>query len=67
MDLILSAEKKRSEIRDMVKATEKAEVQRAVDMLQCVEQEVTTLRKRDKDLVQLAQLDDDFFFVRVTL
>lgn len=51
----------------MVKATEEAEVQRAVDMLQCVEQEVTTLRKRDKDLVQLAQLDDDFFFIRVTL
>ncbi|XP_058240372.1 E3 ubiquitin-protein ligase TRIM65-like isoform X1 [Hemibagrus wyckioides] len=64
MDLILSAERKRSEIRDMVKATKEAEVQRAVDMLQCVEQEVTTLRKRDKDLVQLAQLNDDFLFVR---
>ncbi|KAG7314256.1 hypothetical protein KOW79_022752 [Hemibagrus wyckioides] len=64
MDLILSAERKRSEIRDMVKATKEAEVQRAVDMLHCVEQEVTTLRKRDKDLVQLAQLNDDFLFVR---
>lgn len=65
-ELISSAERKRSEIRDLVKARENAEVQRAENILKRMEQEVAELKKRDDELTQLPQLDDDFLFIRVT-
>lgn len=67
MESIGSAERKRSEIRVIIKATEEAEVQRAEEILQRMEQEVTKLKKRDNELVQLPQLDDDFLFLTVSL
>ncbi|KAM9434073.1 E3 ubiquitin/ISG15 ligase TRIM25-like [Clarias gariepinus] len=51
-------------IREIIKATEEAEVERAEETLQCMEQEVLKLKKRENELVQLGQLDDDFTFLR---
>lgn len=66
VELINSAERKRLEIREVIKATEEAEVQRADGILKRMEQEVSKLRERDNELVQFAHLDDDFLFVLVT-
>ncbi|KAI5610073.1 tripartite motif-containing protein 16-like, partial [Silurus asotus] len=65
-DLIRSAERKRSEIRGIIKATEEAEVHRAEKILHFLEQGVTELKEREKKLVQLSNLEDDFLFVKVT-
>ncbi|KAF5889513.1 tripartite motif-containing protein 16-like, partial [Clarias magur] len=64
VELIRSAERKRSEIREIIKAIEEAEVRRAEETLQRMEQEVLKLKERENELVHLGQLDDDFHFVR---
>ncbi|KAI5087853.1 tripartite motif-containing protein 16-like [Silurus meridionalis] len=66
-ELIRSAERKRSEIREIIKATEEAEVHRAEKILHGLEQEVTELKERDKKLVQLSNLEDDFLFVKTSM
>ncbi|KAI5610072.1 tripartite motif-containing protein 16-like, partial [Silurus asotus] len=66
-ELIRSAERKRSEIRGIIKATEEAEVHRAEKILHFLEQEVTELKERDKKLVQLSNLEDDFLFVKTSM
>lgn len=53
VESIGSAERKRSEIRVIIKATEEAEVQRAEESPQRMDQAVTKLKKRDNELVQL--------------
>ncbi|XP_053346902.1 tripartite motif-containing protein 16-like [Clarias gariepinus] len=63
-ELIRSAEQRRSEIREIIKATEEAEVERAEETLQCMKREVLKLKKRENELVQLGHIDDDFDFVR---
>lgn len=67
VELIRSAERKRCEIRELIKAIEEAEVQRAEELLKRMEQEVIKLKKRDNELVQLPHIDDDFLFLVVTL
>ncbi|MCJ8750123.1 hypothetical protein PDJAM_G00258860 [Pangasius djambal] len=65
-ELMSSAERKRSEIRGIIKAAEGAEVQQAQEILKRMEQEVTKLKKIDDELVQLPHLDDDFLFLRTS-
>ncbi|KAI5087852.1 tripartite motif-containing protein 16-like [Silurus meridionalis] len=66
-ELIRSAERKRSEIKGIIKATEEAEVHRAEKILHFLEQELTELKERDKKLVQLSNLEDDFLFVKTSM
>lgn len=66
MEWISLAEKKRLEFQGIIKATEEAEVQRAEKILQRKEQEVTKLKKRENELGQLSELDDEFLFLMVT-
>ncbi|XP_051966364.1 E3 ubiquitin/ISG15 ligase TRIM25-like isoform X8 [Xyrauchen texanus] len=52
-ELICSLEKKRSEIKDLIRAEEKAEIDRAEKLHKQLDQELTELRQRDEEIQKL--------------
>lgn len=59
-------ERKCSEVKELIRAQRKAEVSRAEGLLERLEQEIAELKRRDKDLEQLAQTEDNVHFLKVT-
>ncbi|KAL0984423.1 hypothetical protein UPYG_G00141270 [Umbra pygmaea] len=57
-ELIRSIERRRSELKELIRAQEKAEVSRAEGLLDQLEQEVSELRRRDVELEQLLNTED---------
>ncbi len=65
-DLIRSIERRRSEVTQLIRDQEKAEVSRAEEQLKRLEQEIEDLRRRNTELEQLSQTDDHIHFLQVT-
>ncbi|KAJ8377086.1 hypothetical protein SKAU_G00076660, partial [Synaphobranchus kaupii] len=53
-ELIRSIERRRSEVKELIRDQEKAEVSRAERLLERLEQEIAELRRRDAELEQLS-------------
>ncbi len=64
-DLIRCIERSRSEVTQLIRDQEKAEVSRAEEQLKRLEQEIEDLRKRNAELEQLSQTDDHIHFLQV--
>ncbi|XP_060743661.1 tripartite motif-containing protein 16-like [Tachysurus vachellii] len=63
-ELISSMEKKRSEVKELIRAQEKAEVSRAERLLNQLEQEIADLKERITELEQLSHTHDDIHFLK---
>ncbi|XP_010898112.1 tripartite motif-containing protein 16-like [Esox lucius] len=63
-DIICSIERRRSELIELIRAQEKAEVSRAEGLLEQLEQEVAELRRRDVELNQLSHTEDHIHFLQ---
>ncbi|XP_034148014.1 tripartite motif-containing protein 16-like isoform X2 [Esox lucius] len=63
-ELIHYLEKRRSELKELIRAQEKAEVSRAEGLLEQLEQEVAELRKRDVELKKLSHTEDHIHFLQ---
>ncbi|XP_034148004.1 E3 ubiquitin/ISG15 ligase TRIM25-like [Esox lucius] len=63
-ELICYIEKRRSELKELIRAQEKAEVSRAERLLEQLEQEIAELRRRDVELKQLSHTEDHIHFLQ---
>ncbi|KAJ8358316.1 hypothetical protein AAFF_G00014680, partial [Aldrovandia affinis] len=54
----------RSEVKELIRDQEKAEVSRAEKLLERLEQEIAELRRRDAELEQLPHTEDDIHFLQ---
>uniref|UniRef100_A0A8C2FBN9 B box-type domain-containing protein n=1 Tax=Cyprinus carpio TaxID=7962 RepID=A0A8C2FBN9_CYPCA len=61
-ELIRSIERRRSEVTQLIRDQEKAEVSRAEGQLEQLEQEIEDLRRRDAELEQLSHTDNHICF-----
>ncbi|XP_076123376.1 tripartite motif-containing protein 16-like [Alosa pseudoharengus] len=63
-EMIRSIERRRSEMTELIRAQEKAEVSRAEGLLKKLEQEIAELKRRDAELEQLSHTDDHIHFLK---
>ncbi|XP_035271001.1 tripartite motif-containing protein 16-like isoform X1 [Anguilla anguilla] len=63
-ELIRSIERRRSEVKELIRDQEKAEVSRAEGLLEQLEQEIAELRRRDAELEQLSHTEDHIHFLQ---
>uniref|UniRef100_A0A8C7GVJ9 Tripartite motif-containing protein 16-like n=1 Tax=Oncorhynchus kisutch TaxID=8019 RepID=A0A8C7GVJ9_ONCKI len=63
-ELIRSIERRRSEVKKLIRAQEKAQVSQAEGLLEQVEQEIAELRKRSIQLEQLSHTEDHIHFLQ---
>ncbi|XP_064190298.1 tripartite motif-containing protein 16-like isoform X5 [Anguilla rostrata] len=63
-ELIRSIERRRSEVKELIRNQEKAEVSRAEGLLERLEQEIAELRRRDAELEQLSHIEDHIHFLQ---
>ncbi|XP_058650780.1 tripartite motif-containing protein 16-like [Onychostoma macrolepis] len=63
-DLIRCIERSRSEVTQLIRDQEKAEVSRAEEQLKRLEQEIEDLRRRNAELEQLLHTDDHIHFLQ---
>ncbi|XP_058247554.1 tripartite motif-containing protein 16-like [Hemibagrus wyckioides] len=66
-EMISSMEKKRSEVMELIRAQEKAELSPAERLLEQLEQEIADLQRRVTELDQLSHTHDHIHFLQVTL
>uniref|UniRef100_A0A4W4ETQ5 B30.2/SPRY domain-containing protein n=1 Tax=Electrophorus electricus TaxID=8005 RepID=A0A4W4ETQ5_ELEEL len=65
-ELNCSIEKKRCEVRDLIRDQEKAELSRAEGLLDQLKKEIADLKRRDTELEQLSHTEDHIQFLQVT-
>ncbi|KAJ8278239.1 hypothetical protein GJAV_G00085450, partial [Gymnothorax javanicus] len=63
-ELICSIERRHSEVKELIRDQEKAEVSRAEGLLERLEQEIAELRRRDAELEQLSHTEDHIHFLQ---
>ncbi|XP_045068693.1 tripartite motif-containing protein 16-like [Coregonus clupeaformis] len=63
-ELIRSIERRRSEVKELIRAQEKAQVSQAEGLLEQLEQEIAELRKRSTELEQLSHTEDHINFLQ---
>ncbi|KAJ8278199.1 hypothetical protein GJAV_G00084990 [Gymnothorax javanicus] len=63
-ELIRSIERRRSEVKELIRDQGKAEVSRAEGLLERLEQEIAELRRRDAELEQLSHTEDHIHFLQ---
>ncbi|XP_076126951.1 tripartite motif-containing protein 16-like [Alosa pseudoharengus] len=63
-EMIRSIERRRSEVTELIRDQEKAEVSRAEGLLKRLEQEIAELKRRDAELEQLSHTDDHIHFLK---
>ncbi|KAG5849788.1 hypothetical protein ANANG_G00075430, partial [Anguilla anguilla] len=63
-ELIRSIERRRSEVKELIRDQEKAAVSRAERLLKRLEQEIAELRRRDAELEQLSHTEDHIQFLQ---
>ncbi|KAG5849674.1 hypothetical protein ANANG_G00074260, partial [Anguilla anguilla] len=63
-DLIRSIERRRSEVKELIRDQEMAEVSRAEGLLERLEQEIAELRRRDAELEQFSHTEDHIQFLQ---
>ena len=66
-ELIRSMEERRSEVKELIRAQEKAEVSRAEGLLEPLKQEIVELRRRDAELEKLSHTEDHIHLLQVTI
>ncbi|KAL6485681.1 hypothetical protein MHYP_G00050730 [Metynnis hypsauchen] len=63
-ELICSIEKKQSEVTELIRAQEKAELSGAEELIEQLEQEIVDLKRRDTELEQLSHTEDHIHFLQ---
>uniref|UniRef100_A0A4W5PC83 Uncharacterized protein n=1 Tax=Hucho hucho TaxID=62062 RepID=A0A4W5PC83_9TELE len=63
-ELKVYLERRGNEVKELIRAQEKVEVNRAEAQLQCLEQEIIELKKRDSELKKLTLTQDDAYFLQ---
>ncbi|XP_045071060.1 tripartite motif-containing protein 16-like [Coregonus clupeaformis] len=63
-ELIRSIERRRSEVKELIRAQEKAQVSQGEGLLEQLEQEIAELRKRSTELEQLSHTEDHIHFLQ---
>ncbi|XP_062399493.1 tripartite motif-containing protein 16-like isoform X1 [Sardina pilchardus] len=63
-EMIRSIERRRSEVTELIRAQEKAEVSRAEGLLKRLEQEIAELKRRDAELEQLSHTEDHIHILK---
>ncbi|XP_048091883.1 E3 ubiquitin-protein ligase TRIM47-like [Alosa alosa] len=63
-EMIRSIERRRSEVKELIRAQEKAEVSRAEGLLKRMEQEIAELKRRDVELEKLSHTEDHIQFLK---
>ncbi|KAJ8371514.1 hypothetical protein AAFF_G00307510 [Aldrovandia affinis] len=63
-ELIRSLERRRSEVKELIRDQEKAAVSRAERLIEQLEQEIAELRRRDAELEQLSHTEDHIHFLQ---
>ncbi|XP_061095178.1 tripartite motif-containing protein 16-like [Conger conger] len=63
-EMICSIERRCSEVKELIRDQEKAEVSRAEGLLERLEQEIAELRRRDAELEQLSHTEDHIHFLQ---
>ncbi|KAL2092779.1 hypothetical protein ACEWY4_012577 [Coilia grayii] len=63
-EMMRSIERRRSEVTELIRAQEKAEVSRAEGLLKRLEQEIAELKRRDAELKQLSLTEDHIHFLK---
>ncbi|XP_031682672.1 tripartite motif-containing protein 16-like isoform X2 [Oncorhynchus kisutch] len=63
-ELICTFERRCSEVKELIKAQEKAAVSQAEGLLKQLEQEIAKLRRRDAELEQLSHTEDHIHFLQ---
>ncbi|KAG9335668.1 hypothetical protein JZ751_004320, partial [Albula glossodonta] len=66
-ELIRSIERRRSEVKKLIRDQEKAEVSWTKGLLERLEQEIAELRRRDAELEQLSHTEDHIHFLQSCL
>ncbi|XP_076130705.1 tripartite motif-containing protein 16-like [Alosa pseudoharengus] len=63
-EMIRSIERRCSEVKELIRAQEKAEVSRAEGLLKQMEQEIAELKRRDAELEKLSHTEDHIHFLK---
>ncbi|KAG9330392.1 hypothetical protein JZ751_025532, partial [Albula glossodonta] len=63
-ELIRSIERRRSEVKELIRDQQEAAVSRAERLLERLEQEIAELRRRDAELEQLSHTEDHIHFLQ---
>ncbi|XP_046907684.1 E3 ubiquitin-protein ligase TRIM16-like [Hypomesus transpacificus] len=63
-DMIRSIERRRSEVKDLIRAQQGAAVSQAEGLLEKLEQEMAELRRRDAELEKLSHIEDNIHFLQ---
>ncbi|XP_031426170.1 tripartite motif-containing protein 16-like isoform X2 [Clupea harengus] len=63
-EMIRFIEKRNSEVKELIRAQEKAEVSQALGLLKRLEQEIAELKRRDAELEQLSHTEDHIHFLK---
>ncbi|XP_076126751.1 tripartite motif-containing protein 16-like [Alosa pseudoharengus] len=63
-EMIRSIERRRSEVTELIRAQEKAEVSRAEGLQKRLEQKIAELKRRDAELEQLSHTEDHIYFLK---
>eukprot|EP00063_Salmo_salar_P050759 XP_014025594.1 PREDICTED: tripartite motif-containing protein 16-like isoform X2 [Salmo salar] len=63
-ELIRSIERRSSEVKELIRAQEKAQVSQAEGLLEQLKQEIAELRKRSTELKQLSHTEDHIHFLQ---
>ncbi|KAG9330453.1 hypothetical protein JZ751_024427 [Albula glossodonta] len=63
-ELIRSIERRRSEVKELIRDQEKTAVSEAEGLLERLEQEIAELRRRDAELEQLSRTEDHIHFLQ---
>ncbi|XP_041956796.1 E3 ubiquitin-protein ligase TRIM16-like [Alosa sapidissima] len=63
-EMIRTIERRRSKMKELIRAQEKAEVSRAEGLLKQLEQEIAELKRRDAELDQLSHTEDHIHFLK---
>lgn len=64
-EIVLMAEKRRADVKEMIKTQEKAAVSRVEALVDQLEKEISDLRKRQDEVKQLSQMEDHIHFLLV--
>lgn len=64
-ELVCSIERRRTEVKDLIRGHERAAVSQAETVLQLLEQEITELKKRHAEIGELSQTEDHITFLQV--
>ncbi|XP_053343206.1 finTRIM family, member 67 [Clarias gariepinus] len=63
-ELVCSIERRRTEVKELICTQERMATSQAEELLRQLEQEITELKKRDEELSQLAQTDNQISFLQ---